>query len=826
MMSSIFQDIRYAARTLGRSRGFLIVVVVTLSVGIGVNTALFSIVNAVLIRPLGYADPERQFLLYEVFPEVSNERMPFSAPDFDDLRGYQQSIERLAAYRSIPFEISGSGAPERVSGAQVSAEIFEVLGVSPIVGRTFSSEEDRPGVNVAVLSWGLWQRRFAANTDIIGQSIQLDRQPYTVVGVMSQGFVFPRPGPQFNNQPADVWVPMAFTDRERADRGNMQVNSVVGKLKNGVSIQEARSDLEIAAERIRANYPPVLRATSSLRLLAEPLHEGISGRFETPLLLLLAAVGLVLLVACANVANLILSRTAGRAREFAIRAALGARKAKLVQLLLCEALLVSLIAGAIGVAIAYWTVNAVPAVMAQTIPGLQDVMIDFRVLVFTGALSVATAVAFALIPLVVMDRRSLSDLLQAGGTRTTSGSMGLRVQRGLVVITVALAFVLLVGAGLFLRSFASLVSTDVGFRSAHVTTASVSLPRTFYATAASVRTFHESLLASLSSLPGVRSAALATDLPLTRYEFRAFIPERGRVPEGIRPTTNVTWVHGPYFETLGITLKRGRFFTPVEYGENRAVVVVNEKLADTFWPGEDPIGRRLKWGVAESKTPWLVIVGVVANVADGPIGDEPGMHTYEPFRQFSDFLLDAAVSQFGRDVKAIVLAERDDRAFASAIRGEIMKIDPQLAVQNVERMEETVSTVLAPRRFSLMLINAFAGLALLLASVGLYGLLALQVAERRREIGVRLALGAGRRSIIAMVVKQGARLVALGLLAGLVGSLVLSRFVESLLYGTSRLDPVTFLAAPAVLALTAFIACLLPAWRASRVEPSTALRLE
>jgi putative ABC transport system permease protein len=825
-MNSILQDIRYAARTLGRSRGFLFVVVVTLSVGIGANTALFSIVNAVLIRPLGYADSERLFLLHEVFPQVGNEHLPFSAPDFEDLQRYQQSIERLAAYRSIPLEISGSGAPERVSAAKVSAGLFELLGVSPVMGRTFSSDEDRPGANVALLSWSLWQRRFGADPSIVGQSITLDRQSYTIVGVMPQMLVFPRPGPRFNNQPADVWVPIAFTERERAGRGNMQVNSVIGRLKDGLSLQEAQSELGIAAERIRESYPPQLRGLASLQLLTEPLHEGISGRFEAPLLLLLAAVGLVLLMACANVANLILSRTAGRAREFAIRIALGAPKARLVQLLLCEALLVSVISGAIGVAIAYWTVNAVPAVMAQTIPGLQDVTIDFRVLIFTAVLSVATAVVFALIPLMVMDRRSSSSLLQAGGTRVTSGSLKLRIQNGLVVSTVALAFVLLVASGLFLRSFASLVSTDVGFRAPRVTTASVSLPRTFYSTAASVRTFHESLLASLSAIPSVRSAALATDVPLTRYEFRTFTPEGGEIHEGTRPTTNITWVHGPYFEALGITLKRGRFFTPEEHQQDRAVVVVNERLANSFWPGQDPIGKRLKWGIAESRTPWLSIVGVVADVADGPIGAEPGIHAYEPFRQFPDFLLDAAVSQFGRDVQAIVLVDRDDPAIGSAIRGEMTKIDPQLAVQNVEPMEDKVNRVLAPRRFSLMLINGFAGLALLLASVGLYGLLAFNLTERRREIGVRLALGAERRRVIAMVVKQGARLVVIGLLGGFAASVGLSRFIEPLLYGTSRNDPVTLLTVPAILSLTAFIACLLPAWRASRVEPSTALRLE
>jgi putative ABC transport system permease protein len=825
--SILAQDLRYAARTLRRSRGFAFVVVLTLGLGIGANTAFFSVVNAALIRPLGYADADRLVSVLEGWPQRGIDRIPFSALDFDDFRSYQQSFESVAVYRNVPFELSDGATPERIEGAKVSADLFRTLGVSALVGRSFSTAEDRPGVNVAILSWGLWQRRYAANPSIVGQSIPLDRQPYTVIGIMPATVVFPRHGPQFNSQPADVWVPIAFTQRERAERASMHTNSVIARLKDGVSLQVARAELDVLAGRIAENYPPMLRSVGfSPRLLAQPLRQEISGQFEAPLLMLLAAVGLVLLVACANVANLILGRAAGRSREFALRTALGARRSRLVQLLLCEALLLSVAGGVTGITIAFWAVKTVPSVIAATIPGLHDVAIDFRVLAFTVVMCLATAVIFALLPLATLDRGSPGTSLRDDTPRTTLAPGKLRIQRGFVVSTVGLAFVLLAGAGLCIRSFATLMSTDMGFRSAQVVTASMTLPRTFYATATSVRTFHESLYGSLLALPGVRSAALATDLPLTTYELRAFTPEGANIPDGAQPTTYLTWVHGAYFETLGMTLRRGRFFANDEHGQTRGVVIINEKLADLFWPGQDPVGRRLKWGIAASPAPWLTVVGVIGNVADGPIGAEPRVHAYEPFRQLPDFFLNGAANQFGRDLKAAVLVEGEPRALAALVRQEISKLDRELAIEAVQPMEEQVSDVVAPQRFSTLLVGVFAAIALLLASVGLYGLLAYTTAQRQKEIAVRMALGAERREVVGMVIGQGARLVAMGLLVGLLGSLALTRLVASLLYQTTPYDLITFASVPAVLAVVAFVACAIPAWRAARVEPITALRAE
>jgi predicted permease len=826
-VSALLRDFQYAARALRASPGFAAVVVLTLGLGIGANTAFFSVVNAVLIRPLGYAHVDRLVSVHERFPQARIDRLPFSALDFEDFRSYQQTFEAVAAYRHVPFEVSGGGLPERIAGAKVSADLFHTLGVGPAFGRAFSIAEDRPGGNVAILSWGLWQRHYSASASILGQSIQLDRRPYTVVGIMPERFVFPRRGPQFNGEPADVWVPIGFTPRERIERGSQHGNSVVARLKAGVSLQAAQAELDTLGPRIASNYPSAVRdAGFSPQLFAQPLREEISGRFEAPLLMLLAAVGLVLLVACANVANLILSRVAGRTREFAVRAALGAQRPQLVRLLLCEALLLSAAGGAVGIAIAYWAVGTAPAVLSRTIPGLDDLSTDLRVLAFTAAICLATAILFAVVPVPTLDRRNPVDALREEPSRITSGFGKLRLQRGLVVATVALACVLLAGAGLFIRSFAALVAADVGFRPAQVLTASMTLPRTFYATAASVRAFYESLSASLIALPGVRTVSLATDLPLSAYDVRTFTPEGAHTPDGGQWTTSLSWVHGPYFETLGIRLSRGRFFAAGEHGQNRGVVIVNEKLARRVWPGQDPIGRRLKWGGAGSQAPWLTVVGVIANVADGPIGAEPRVHAYEPFRQIPDFFLNGAANQFGRDLKAVVLADGEPRALAPLVRQEISKLDAALAVESIQPMNEQLREALAPQRFSTLLVFVFAAIALLLASVGLCGLLAFTTARRRKEIAVRMALGAERRAVLGLVIGQGARLVGLGLLIGIPGALVVSRVVATLLYQPAPYDLLVFAIVPAALVPAALLACWIPAWHALRVEPTVALRAD
>jgi predicted permease len=826
-LSGFVQDLRYALRTLARSPGFAAVVVVTLGLGIGINTATFSIVNAALIKPLGFADPDRLVALQEQIVGYEFDEGPFSPPDFLDVQRDQRSFTGIAAFLNLSLELSEGEQPVRVDAAKVSSNLFPLLGVAPLHGRTFASDEDRPGVDVAVLSWPLWQARFGGDAAVVGTSITLDRRPYTVIGVMPAAFEFPRRGPMLNNKPADVWVPMAFTDQQAQAHGNEFNHNVIGRLRAGVTLAQGRAELTTLAERINAAYPPVLRSNNfKTAFSAIPLRTQFSGRAERPLLLLLAAVGLVLLVTCSNVANLVLSRAASRTKEIAVRLALGSSRARLLRLLLAETSILATAGCLVGLALSVVVVDLVPAPVAETLPAARDISIDGRVLVFSAAIAALTAIVFAVVPLFGGESGLPGPALQEEAVRMTHGLRRRRLQSALVVTTVVLAFVLLVGAGLFLRSFAALMATESGFKSAGVLTAAMTLPRDGYRTAANVRTFHASLFRDASALPDVRSAALVTDLPLERYERRVFAPEAVSLPA--RLNTNLSWVHGPYFQTLGIPVMRGRPFTEIETTERRLVVIVNERLARAAWPGQDPIGKRMRWGLdlPDNPTPWLTVVGVVADVADGPLGEPAYLHAWEPFSQFPDVVLNNVPNAFGRHLKLAVRTDDAAGALAPRLRSVIAAIDPSLAVESVVSMDERVADAVAPRRFSAMTLAAFAGGALQLAAIGLYGLLSFSVSERRREIAVRLALGAKPPAIARMIIGQGLKLVSLGLVAGAAAALAVSNVTASLLYETERYDLMTFGTVPLVLMLTALIACAIPAYRASRVKSLSALRAD
>jgi putative ABC transport system permease protein len=821
-LDAVRQDFRYALRSLRKKPAFAAVVILTLGFGTAINTATFSIVNAALIRPLGFEEPERLVALNEGLGGFEGVIPPFSAPDFLDLQRDQRSYDGVAIYANVPFELSGRGEPVRIDGAKVSSNLFSLLGVQPLIGRDFRPEEDRPGTDVAVLSWGLWQTRYGGDRSIVGQTVVLDRRPFTVIGIMPAGFEFPRPGPQWNNSPASIFVPVAFTDFQKETRGNQFNYSVVGRLKEGTSIGEARAELDVLTKRINSNYPAsLLREGFSIRLGAAPLRDDISGRMERPLLLLLAAVGLVLLVTCANVATLVLGRAASRTREIAVRTALGSSRARLVQLLLIEAGVLSIAGGLLGLLASRAIVGALPAAVADALPSTREISMDFRVLAFTAGVAVAASIFFALVPLVTIDRGCPGLALQEEASRATQGVRRHRLQAGLVVSTVALACVLLVAAGLFTRSFSALMATDPGFNPDRVVTAALTLPRAGYGSGASVRGFHHALFTRASSLPGVRSAALVTDLPLERYEHRTLSREGVKPPDG-PGSTSLSWVYGPYFQTLGIRLMRGRLFSDIETIEPRGVVIVNERLAQSLWPGEDAVGKRLRWGlnVPENGNPWLTIVGVIADVVDGPPGDQPSVHAYEPFSQFPD----EALPMFGRQLRLAVRTEAEPETLASAIRGEIARVDPQLAVESIATMNERMGDVVAPRRFSALTLGAFAVGSLLLAAMGLYGLLVFNVSERVREIAVRLALGAEPRAVLRMVVGQGLKLVAVGLALGIIASYAVARTVASFLYQTESHDLATFAIVPIVLLVVALVACALPAYRASRLDPAPVLR--
>jgi predicted permease len=825
-MSSLLFDLRHAARMLLKAPVFTAITLTTLALGIGANSATFSLVNAALLRPLGFHDPDRLLLVYEGIPQANLPKIPVSPPDFLDLKQSQRSFTGIAAYRSGTIELAGSGEPQRIDIARSSAALFPLLGVGPLLGRTFTSGEDTPGHDVVVLGYNLWQRMFAGRPDVIGQTVRLDRRPFEVIGVMPASFEFPKRGPLFNATPADAWIPIAFTDAEKTTRGVSFNNSVVGRLKDGVSFEQATTELKVLAPRVRENYP--IEIKNSLRRLevsAVALPDEIAGQIRTPLLVLFAAVALVLLVVCANVANLILSRAASRQRELGVRLALGATRARLLQLLLCESLLLSLAGGALGLTLAGLVLYALPSVIATSLPGLNDVSLDARVVAFTLGISMLTAIAFGLAPLYSADR-DVASRLHDGGSRTTAGGRGQRLQHTLVTGTVTLAVVLLVGAGLLVRSFTALVATEPGFQPDQVLTLTVEMPREAYGSGDSIVSFAHAVSERMRSVAGLRAVSISTDVPFETSERRGMTPEIG-ADNGTGPAVAVTWTLGDYFRALGVPLKRGRSFTPDEDRQNRAVAIVSESLANRYWPGQDAIGKRIKWGVAASHTPWNTIVGVVGDVKDVGLRDDPTIHVYVPLGQLAPEIDDQPpASGFGRLLRIALLAGADPSTLVAPGRQAIAAIDASLPVTRIAMMTRQLEDSIAPQRFSTIVLAAFALGALLLAAVGLYGIVAFAVAQRTREIGLRIALGATSADVLGMVLRQGMHLVIVGLGLGVAGAAALTRAMSALLYRTEPFDPWTFVVAPLVLTAVALLACYLPARRAARIEPLTALRTE
>lgn len=823
LMRSVLFDLRHAVRALRQAPGFTIVTVTTLALAIGANSAMFSLVNAVLLRPPGYDDPERLVLIHEAIPESGVDRFEVSPADYLDLETYQRSFSSLAAYRTRLAEFSGQGDPEQVPVAEVTTSLFDTLGVEAADGRVFSDGTDAAAPGVAVISDRLWKRRFSAGP-VIGTSLRLDRRSYTIVGVMPPSFEFPKRGTVANADPADVWVPLVFNPFERQARGMMYNHSVIARLRDGVSPAQAAADTSALARRIQDNYPAELQNAFTLTIRVRPLADELSGRVRRPLLILFTAVALVLLVACANVASLILSRSARRQREIGVRAALGAGRLRLFQILLLEGLLLAAAGGVLGLAVGYWTVRGIPAVIATSLPGVSDVSLDWRVVLFTAGAALGCAVLFALAPLLTGLRRNLHDLLREGAGRATPSQTEQRVQSTMAAASVALAFVLLVSAGLMIRSFAKLVNADASVGTPAVLTAEVRLPYAAYRDAARIRTFYRSLAERLRAIPGVRAAALASDLPLDGDgERRVFRPEGSQVPQG---TVAVTWAYGDYLSTFGIPVMHGRWLSADEQNDDRRVAMVSRRLADTYWPGQDPIGRRFKWGPPDSPEPWKTIIGVTGDIADGPAGSGPSFHIYVPYSEISDEQLAAPTQGGMRRFSIAVNGNADARAFAGSVRAAVAAIDPALAMARIQSFEQLRNDRLAPQRFSAWLLTGFAGAVLLMAAVGLYGTLAFAVSQRTREIGVRLALGANRRHVLRHIVWRGVMPAVGGLAAGAAGAFAASRLLGALLFETSVHDPIVFCAVPALLAVVAIVACYFPARRAAAVDPIVAMRAE
>ncbi|HEX7315085.1 MAG TPA: ABC transporter permease [Pyrinomonadaceae bacterium] len=809
-MRTLLQDVRYAVRTLLKSPGFAVVAVLALGLGIGANTAIFSVVKAVLLSPLPYPEPERLVWVREMNPGSDIMDEPSSGPNFNDWRTQARSFEGVAAFGYAGGTITeGDREPERVSGMSTSANFFQVVGVAPALGRGFLPEEEATGKNrVVVISHGLWQRRFGGDPQVIGRQINITGNVHTIVGVAPANFKTPVPGPR----PPDIWYPFALRLDESTRRGDFL--NVFARLKEGATVEQARAEMVALTARLAEQYPA---ANAGWTVKVEPLHERVVGNVRQALWVLMGVVVFLLLIACANVANLQLARAAARRQEMAVRSALGARRGRLVRQLLTESVLLSIAGGGLGLVLAAWGVELLVALSPGNIPRLEEVGLDARVLAFTFGVSVLTGVVFGLLPALSASKADVSVSLKEGGSRgATAGTGARRLRSTLVVAEIAITVVLLAGAGLMVRSFVAIQAVDPGFRADRIVTFDFALPMTKYNEEPQRAAFFEQLTTRAATIPGVERAAVVNDLPLSSgRDFLSFVVEgRPPLPPEQVQDAEVFTVSPDYFEVMGISFVRGERLTERHRAGVPDVAVINETMARKHFPGEDPIGKRVNLGNPEN-TPWITVIGVVGDARTGGLDKEPYPQMYAPSAQFPY-----------RAMTFVARTSGEPLSIAPALRRELAAIDKDLPLYNVRTMEQVMSESVARRRFQMVLIAAFAGVGLLLAAVGIYGVISYSVAQRRHEIGVRMALGARAADILRLVVGQGLGLTLLGVGCGLVVAFVLTRVMASLLYGVSATDPLTFACVSLALLGVALLACLVPARRATKVDPMIALRYE
>jgi putative ABC transport system permease protein len=816
-------DIRYALRNLRRNPGFTIVAVLALAVGIGANTAVFTIVNGVLLRALPYGKPGELVTMFEKIPGAPGNKFGFSPPDFEIVRDASRSFTGMFAYRNETVELSGVGESQRVVATRVSPEMFGVLGVAPIVGRALTADDDRANAKVVVIGYGLWTRAFGRDPSAIGRTLALDRQPFTIVGVMGDAFEFPPRGGELNNEPGTLYVPIAFSPFQRQGFGSQYNNGVVARLKPGVTAAQARAELASIVKPLAERYPPVLsKMAASLSIPMWPFIDEVVGQSRRMIVVLMGAVAIVLLIGCADVANLMLTRAGSRQRELAVRSALGASPARVVRQLLTEGFVLALIGGAAGLLLAWWIMRAMLALAGDALPRVEAIAFDRRVLAFTIALACLTPLVFGVVPAMRAALRSTFEALKEGGRGGSTGHGRQRLLGALVVAQFALALMLSVGAGLLVRSFMRLLGTSPGFRPEQLVTASVQLPRGRYTDGPQIKAFYQQAVDAVRAIPGVRAAASSTDRPLRILERRTFTPDATAqvLPQRV---VAATWTAGSYFEALGVTLTRGRFFTDADGRESGRVVILSEMLARRLWPDQDPIGHQIKWGIEQSRAPWMTVVGVVADMNQSALGIDPIAQTYEPIWQQPDA---RPVLDFYRRVNLLVRSDRDPSAVLASIRGALARLDPELPLSDAQAAVDVVADSVRPQRFSMTLVGMFAMVALALAAIGIYGVLANAVTQQTHEIGVRMALGARGASVMWSVLRRALLLMAIGVGIGTAGALALTRVMAGLLYEVRPTDAATFAGSALLLALLAVAAGLVPAWRATRVDPLVALRAD
>jgi len=801
-------DFRFALRLLRKSPGFTLIAVLTLALGIGANTAIFTVFDAILLKPLPFAKPEQLVRIYNSGPQLDD--APISPANFLDWQEQNRVFQEIAAYTGNVFTMVGGEVPERLTGARVSAGFFNLLGIHPSLGRSFRGEEDAYGRNqVVILSHQLWQKRFGGRNDVIGRSLILNDKSLTIVGVMPADFTYPDPQIQ-------LWTPMAFSPAERVVRDTNYL-SVIGRLRDGVSLEQARVQMNLLARQIAAQHPE-LNAGDALKLVS--LTEATVGEIRPILYVLLGAVGLVLLICCANVANLLLARAAQRQKEIAIRSAIGANQTQLVRLLLVESMLLAVIGGSLGCLLAFWGIDLLVALKPENLPRLDQVGIDWSVLLFTGGISLTTGLLFGLAPALQATHPQLNEMLKEGDRSGTSGPAHHRVRDLLVVAEVALSLVLLVAAGLLIRSFVRLLEVDPGFRPDHVLTVSIPLPVSRYPEAAQEAGFFQRLLERVHELPGVRAAGAVTDVPLFGGSSTGFDVEgRPLAAPNERPMTDFRSATPDYFRAMGIDLAAGRAFTTNDNADAPPVALINETLARRYFGKENPIGKRI--GLSRP-IDWREIVGVVHDVRNYGLASEVKPECYLPYLQNGPDYLAGSASW----MVMVVRTEADPLGYVAAIKEAVQKIDKDQPIASIKPMTAYLAQSVAQRRFNMLLLAIFAGLALLLAAVGIYGVISYSVAQRRREVGIRMALGARPGHVLALIVRQGMRPALLGLVAGIFAAAVLTRYMRSLLFQVSTNDPVVFIGVALVLALVAAVACFLPARRAAYLDPVVTLRSE
>ena len=811
-MHTLMGDLRFALRQLRKSPGFTAVAVLTLALGIGANSAIFTVVNGVLLRPLPYRDPAQLVSIFHHYPSLNDLHASVSVPGFRDYHAQTAVLQHSAVSTNWGPNLTGRGDPERLRGAKVSGEFFITLGVAPAHGRVIAPDDaDKAAAHVVVLSDGLWRRAFGGESRAVGSTLQLDGESYEVIGVMPPGFRDPA------SRTVDLWTPVSFRPEQFSDdQRTHEFLFFVGRLAPGETPAAAQTAFNTLAEQLKHQFPG--EYAPDWGLLVTPLSEQAAGNARTALLVLLGAVSFVLIIACANVANLELSRAAARSREIAVRIALGASPPRLIRQLLTESVLLATIGGALGLLLALWGVPALVAFNADNLPRADDIRLDGHVLLFTVALSLLTGLVFGLAPAAHLLHTSVHDSLKQGGRGGSADRASLAIRRGLVVASVALALTLLAGAGLLLRSFARLQGVDPGFRTDHLLSFDVTLPPAKYASDTEQIALYARLIPAISRVPGVLSAGGTTNMPFSGgWSTASFDVEGFQVAKGENmPWGDMRIVTPGFLPTLGVKLLAGRQLSDQDVATSPPVALVDDVLAHRYWPHGSALGRRITYdGATNPKAQWIEIVGVVEHTTQEGLDGERRTQVYLP------------LAQSGRPNLQIAVRTRGEpHAAVAAVRAAVHDVDADLPLSRIRSMDEMMDASTGPRRFSMILLGIFAGVALTLAAIGLYGVMSYSVAQRSRELGIRIALGARVADILRMVVRQGLVLAVTGVGVGLVAALLVTRLIKSMLFGVPTTDLVTFGGMVVLLLFVAFVACYLPARRATRVDPVVALRAE